>query len=233
MLENLANAVVAITRNMDVQKEGKGAVENFLKAFLFKDVEAGVDGIINTQNLIFQVPTALFWDKMQRYLFGTFKCYEDQIKMAEKFNSDNAKYAEFVKRQIYLIDKMDDDLKVDYFANLTRCFLLNGLSTALYYKLANYINMCTVEELKYIKNFDYDRQTKINVMIASLYQYGLFEQNGEYYNLSDFSKALKMSSLNYDEGTMHQKRIRSYEDMEPLKLIEPLTWKEIDEITDN
>ena len=42
--------------------------------------------------------------------------------MSSKFTKDNSDYLKFVKRQIHLIDKMDADEKIDYYANLTRCF---------------------------------------------------------------------------------------------------------------
>ena len=78
--------------------------------------------------------------------------------MSSKFTKDNSDYLKFVKRQIHLIDKMDADEKIDYYANLTRCFLLSDMDLALYYKLANFISICIPEELFYIQNFDYDKK---------------------------------------------------------------------------
>ena len=79
---------------------------------------------------------------MKRYLTGTFYSYGDQVKMAAKFNDDNKKYNKFVKRLIHLLDQLDDDQKVDYFAALTRAFLLTDLDKYLFFKLSKYLEMC-------------------------------------------------------------------------------------------
>lgn len=233
MLDKQAAALVTILKSEDIQNYAGDSFYNLIKAVAFQDAGAAMDGIGDVKKVVFHLPTALFWNKMQRYLQGTFKSFGDQVKMSSKFSKDNADYVAFVKKQMQLIDQIDDDVKVDYFANLTRCFLLTGMDTALYYKLANFLNMCTIEELNFIKNYGYDKKSKRDVMISSLYQYGLFEQkddNETYYMLSDFGKALKMGSLNYDEPLMGEKRILTYGQMEPLNIVERITESQIDEI---
>ena len=89
------------------------------------------------------------------------------------------------------------------------------MEDALYYKLARFINICTPEELEYIKAFDFNRKSKLNVIISSLYQYGLFDQiekehGGVDYELSSFAKALKSNSLNFSEELNGTTRILSY-----------------------
>lgn len=202
------------------------------------DVGALLDVTNDMKNILFHTPTVLFWDKMQRYLFGTFRDYSDQVKMSAKFTEDNSEYEAFVKKQIHLINEMNDDRKIDYFAMLTRCFLLTDMEDALYYKLARFINICTPEELEYIKSFDYDKKSEINAVISSLYQYGLFDQaekehGGVDYVLSGFAKALKENSLNFDEGLHGRVRILSYEQIPPLNIAEPAPWDDIDSIINN
>ena len=51
---------------------------------------------------------------------GTFRNYAEQVKMAGKFNEENMDYEKFVKRQIHLINEINDDKKVDYFAQVAR-----------------------------------------------------------------------------------------------------------------
>ena len=67
-------------------------------------------------------------------------------------------------------------------------------------------------------------------MIASLYQYGLFEQDGTDYVLSDFGKALKADSLDFDEPAMCRNRILTYDQMKPLNIADPISVDEIQEI---
>lgn len=159
--------------------------------------------------------------KMQRHMFGTFRDYVEQVKMAGKFSEDNKDCERFVKRQIHLINEIDDDKKVDYFAQLTRCYLLTEMDNALYYKLAKFLILCTPEDLDYIVSFDCEGTTKLTAMVSSLYQYGLFERQekqhgGVSYALSGFAKALKYNGLNFNEGTRGEKRIVLYFQMAPL-----------------
>lgn len=185
--------------------------------------------------MLFHAPSVLFWDKMQRYMFGTFRNYAEQVKMAGKFNEENMDYEKFVKRQIHLINEINDDKKVDYFAQLTRCYLLTEMENALYYKLARFLIMCTPEELDYIASFDYEETTNLTAMVSSLYQYGLFEQQerkngGVDYVLSGFAKALKNNSLNFNEGISGRDRIVSYSQISPLSISEPMTWEDLDDV---
>ncbi|MBP1578948.1 MAG: hypothetical protein J6B57_02530 [Oscillospiraceae bacterium] len=234
MLEKQINALTTILRDKDIRNYSGDLFYNIIKAVALGDVGALLDAAGDVKNIIFHTPTVLFWDKMQRYLFGTFKCFDDQVKMSEKFTKNNSCYESFVKKQINLVNEMNDDKKIDYFASLTRCFLLNEMENDLYYKLARFINMCTSDELDYIRDFDYNNRSKINAVISSLYQYGLFEQSesndGTDYVLSGFAKALKNNCLNYDEGLNSRDRILSYDQIPPLNIAEPTSFKKIDEM---
>lgn len=234
MLEKQINALTTILRDKDIRNYSGDLFYNIIKAVALGDVGALLDAAGDVKNIIFHTPTVLFWDKMQRYLFGTFKCFDDQVKMSEKFTKNNSCYESFVKKQINLVNEMNDDKKIDYFASLTRCFLLNEIENDLYYKLARFINMCTSDELDYIRDFDYNNRSKINAVISSLYQYGLFEQSesndGTDYVLSGFAKALKNNCLNYDEGLNSRDRILSYDQIPPLNIAEPTSFKKIDEM---
>ena len=232
MLEGQVKTLATILKDKNLQKYVKEALGNIVKAVATGDITALKEVAVDTTEIIFHMPTILFWDKMQRYLQGTFRDYSDQVKMAEKFSKDNQKYEEFVKKQIHLIDKLDDDKKVDYFATLTRCYLLTELEDALYYKLSKFINICTPEELEYIRGFDYHKQSTLTAMISLLYQYGLFVQKekktgGVVYVLSDFAKALKENSLNFDDGLSGIERTLSYGQIAPLEILEPTSLQDL------
>ena len=235
MLEKQLEALTTILKDKDIHEYAGDAFWGIIKAVSLGDVGALIDSGGDIKNLLFYTPTILFWDKMQRYMFGTFRDYAEQVKMAGKFNEDNKDYERFVKRQIHLINEIDDDKKVDYFAQLTRCYLLTEMDNALYYKLAKFLIMCTPEELDYIASFDYEGTTQLTVMVSSLYQYGLFEQQekqhgGVSYALSGFAKALKYNGLNFNEGTSGEKRIVSYSQIAPLSISEPMTWEDINNV---
>lgn len=235
MLEKQLEALTTILKDKDIHEYAGDAFWGIIKAVSLGDVGALIDSGGDIKNLLFHTPTILFWDKMQRYMFGTFRDYAEQVKMAGKFSEDNKDYERFVKRQIHLINEIDDDKKVDYFAQLTRCYLLTEMDNALYYKLAKFLIMCTPEELDYIASFDYEGTTQLTAMVSSLYQYGLFEQQekqhgGVSYALSGFAKALKYKGLNFNEGTSGEKRIVSYSQIAPLSISEPMTWEDINNV---
>ena len=235
MLEKQLEALTTILKDKDIHEYAGDAFWGIIKAVSLGDVGALIDSGGDIKNLLFHTPTILFWDKMQRYMFGTFRDYAEQVKMAGKFSEDNKDYERFVKRQIHLINEIDDDKKVDYFAQLTRCYLLTEMDNALYYKLAKILILCTPEDLDYIVSFDYEGTTKLTAMVSSLYQYGLFEQQekqhgGVSYALSGFAKALKYNGLNFNERTSGEKRIVSYSQIAPLSISEPMTWEDINNI---
>lgn len=118
---------------------------------------------------------------MKRYFCGTFSDYSEQVKMASRFNDDNKNYVEFVKKQIYFIDKLEAEIKIDYFANLTRCLFLNEIEISLYFKLAQLISQCTPFELEYMRKMGIEEKQTNSAMVSSLYQYGLIDQASNLY----------------------------------------------------
>lgn len=235
MFDSQVKALTAILKDKDIKEYAGDAFWNIIKAVVLGDIGALVDAATDVKDILFHTPTVLFWDKMRRYLFGAYENYEDQIKMSMKFSQENSEYEAFVKRQIHLINELNDDRKIDYFAMLTRCFLLTEMESALFYKLARFISICTPEELEYIRAYKYDGASANNVMISSLYQYGLFdqedeEQGGVRYVLSGFGKSLKEDCLNFDEGLNGRERILSYAQLAPLNIAEPATWEDFDRV---
>ena len=151
MLEDQLKELALIVKNDDLRKYAGNAFWNLIQAVISKDPVSGTLAGKDVKQIVFHMPTVIFWNKIKRFLQGTYKDYEEQVKMASQFNNDNEKYAEFVKKQIYLIDKLEDDMKVDCFAILTRCLLLQEIEISLYFKLAQIINQCTPFELEYIR----------------------------------------------------------------------------------
>ena len=235
MFDKQLTALSAIVRNEDLQRYTGDAFLDLIKAVTFKDNEAGIKTVDDVRKLLFHIPTVLFWDKMKRYLYGTFKEYEDQVRLAAKFNSDNPNFTRFVKRQIHLINELDDDEKVDYFAQLTRSFLLTELEESLFFKLVKFLNICTPYELLFMKQIPYDYASENTAVISSLYQYGLFDQKtGDAgvvrYVLSDYAKSLKQNCLNFDDGIGSAQRLTSYAQIAPLDIAEPLSDSDIDKV---
>lgn len=232
MLERQVDSLRAILSYKDLQQYKEDGFWNLIQAVVLSDPFSGIAAGKDIKELIFHIPTILFWDKMKRYLFGTFSDFEEQVRLAVKLSHDNRKYNEFIKKLIHLINEIDDDKKVDYFALLTRCFLLTDLNQNLFFKLSKYIMNCTPEELQFLSEISFDYQSKNTAFVSSLYQYGLFvqdeKQDGVVYILSDFGKALKQNSLNFDSELNGKSRIVSYEEVTPLPITEPATADDIE-----
>ena len=235
MLKKGITTLTTILKNKDIREYAGDAFWNLIKAIVTGDAEAVIYASDDIKNIVFHTPTILFWDKMRRYLYGTFRDYDEQLKLAAKFNYDNQKYEEFVKKQIHLINEIDDDMKVNYFAMLTRCYLLTDLEDALFFKLAKYIDICTPSELEFLQSAPYSYHSSNNPIVSSLYQYGLFSQTdaddgGVTYVLSDFAKALKHNCLNFNDGLQGQERLLSYQQLTPINIAEPATWQDINDL---
>lgn len=220
-------ALTEVLKNEDLQKYAADSFLSLVEAVFTKDPFTAIDAARNIREMLYNMPNLLFWDKMKRFMYGSFSNYEEQMKMAQKFESDSDEYFKFVKKQVYLIDQIDDDEKVDYFACLTRAFLLECIiEKSLYFKLAKYLVMCTADELDFLKNCAFSYASQNTAMISALHQYGLFtqktnEQGEASYILSDFGIALKQNCLNFEEGIGNEKRISSYSEIKPISLPEP------------
>lgn len=237
MLEDQIDKLASLMKDEDLKKYAGEGFWNLMQAVIFSDPVSAAGAIKNAIELAVHMPTYLFWNKMKRYLTGTFYSYGDQVKMAAKFNDDNKKYNKFVKRLIHLLDQLDDDQKVDYFASLTRAFLLTDLDIYLFFKLSKYLDICIPEELEFIRELPYDYRSDNTAMISSLYQYGLFTVQSpteRYANfvLSDYGRALKQNCLNFDES-LNDKRIVTYDDIAPLVIPEAISDEEFSEMLDN
>lgn len=236
MLENQLQALCAIWRDQELRGLMKDSVFSLMKLVFFKDAGSGADALRSIAQ--FHTPTILYWDKMWRYTNGVFRDSTDQIKLAEKFNPDDPEYKAFVKKQMNLINEMNDDKKIDFFAMLTRSFLYTEMDKQLYSKLARFLAMCTPEELEFLRDMRYDDRIANSMMAYSVYQYGLLvpEYSGGYepgFVLSDFGKSLKQNALNFDDGIGNQKRIVSYDAMIPMELNRFASEEDIDRLYQN
>ena len=60
----------------DLQENFRGNFWNLIQAIIFKDPEAAVESGLSSMQILFHMPTAMFWTKMERYLKGTFGKFE-------------------------------------------------------------------------------------------------------------------------------------------------------------
>lgn len=145
VMNNFLEKIAVFLKSRDLKEFRGDLFGNIFKSVVLKDVEAAGDIAVDTKQFIYQMPNILFWDKMERFIYGVYHNYEEQVKMAQRFSDE--KYVEFTKRQMQLVNSINDDKKIDYFANLTRAFLFECIDMGLYFKLSEILSRCTREEL--------------------------------------------------------------------------------------
>ena len=230
---NVFKEIAVILKSKDL-KEFKGDLfGNIFKLLVLKDTEATVDMALDTKRFIYQMPNILFWDKMERLLYGTYKNFGEQVKMAQKFSDDDG-YIEFTKRQMQLVDSINDDKKIDFFANLTRAFLLECIDIELYFKLSEILSRCTREELFFLKNNYTNKEIELNIYVDSFLNLGLavvsyMETNGDSsrnkYKYNYIAKALDMYSLSFgEEKYTGYDKVQKYSDLECIPTTAAMTF---------
>lgn len=236
--EQICENFTTIIKSKEIRKFAGDAFWDFVQSLFAGDTFSGLPSIRSVKDMFFNIPTILFWNKMQRFLLGTYKSFEEQVKMAEKFSNDNEKYKEFVLQMFETVDKLDFETKIDYYANLTRSYLLELIDEDLFYALRRVIMDCTNHELKFISNTNEDQSLKYDMMIFSLNRMGLVEQksdnNSNFYFLTDLSLKLKEHALNSDE---HPKHPTAYSELKAPSTFdfnfEPITKEEINKMFEN
>lgn len=106
MFENQIATLTTILKDKDIHNYMGDTFWNIIKAVSLGDIGALLDSKDRYKNMLFHAPSVLFWDKMQRYMFGTFRNYAEQVKMAGKFNEENMDYEKFVKGRFILSMKL-------------------------------------------------------------------------------------------------------------------------------
>ena len=177
MLENVTNGIVAIINDCDIREIGKKSVLDFANFVVNKDPVSLVETIDDTRKFLWQIPNAIFWDKMYRFMIGTYSDYECQVKMCKKFQVDNKKAKEFIKKQIQIIEKLDFDCKVIWFSNLTRAFLLEFINEQEYFKLSFALRMISAEDIEYIKSLVKLEDVSENSVLNLFYQHSLVNKH--------------------------------------------------------
>lgn len=225
--KNVGEKLSIIVKNEDIRNYAKDGVLSLIQAIFEGDFFEGLSAIKNSKDIIFNIPTILFWEKMQQFLLNTFDDFEEQVKMIAKFEETYGEYSDFVKTQMHIIDKINDDKKIKYYANLTRSLLLNNIPLTLYYKLVQIMDSCTVDELEFIKTrklkrLDYD------IRIFSLKILGLVEQDQEDDKVFFVFTSLATALINYAlADDLNNEPIHRYEDLVPP---DPVSYATDDDI---
>lgn len=177
MFDEFINSVSTVIKDDDIQEIAKNGAENLLTAIITKDPTSVLALAGNAKDLIFSLPNVIYADKMYRFLTGAFSNYKEQLKFAARFDKDDRKYKETVKKQLQIIEKIDFDEKINIFANLTRAVSLELLDIDIYLRLSIAITNILYDDLIFLKEI-YDKENiEENSMLSNLYSYKLVDKH--------------------------------------------------------
>lgn len=223
--------IIEIIKNKNMQDYKDDAIWELIQYIFTGDVFSGISSIKNIKDMIFHAPTIIFWNKMQKFLLSTYRNFEEQVKMSSKFSKDNKKYQDFVLQMMETVDKLDDEIKVDYYSNITRSFFLELIDEDLFYKFRQILMSCNISELKYIDSKNKNSRFDYDIMTFSLKNYGLVDlksdHDSNYYQLTQLALKLKEHSLNSDDNVKQKTTISEIEAPDDLV---PMTDAEVEDM---
>lgn len=173
MLNEFVSNVATVIKDKDIQSLAVEGAENLFIGIATKDTTSFSTVAKDIREIVLSIPNVIFADKMYRFLTKAFSDYEQQVMFASKFEKDAPKYNDTVKKIVQIIDKIDFDEKIDWFANLTRAVCLGCIDVDKYIKLSTVISILTVDDLKALKYYYGKKDEKENPTLSNYYSYGL------------------------------------------------------------
>lgn len=176
MLDKIIETLIKVYKSNKTSEFAKKSVENIARICITGDLESGICELVEGGKYIVGIKDILFWEKIKRWLENTYATPQMETKISTKFTKDEVKYKEYTKRQLQFIAQIDEEEKIDYYANLTRSWLLGYIDSALYFKMSYLLRVFTLEELTYLKdNYTPGEISEINFYIREFSLYGLID----------------------------------------------------------
>ena len=92
----------------------------------------------------------VFWNKFYKFLKDIKSDPDFEAKFAAKIaNAENRN--DYAKRIITIIDKIEEDQKIDYIINATRALCWDSISKSEYFRICRAITNCYIDDLDFVK----------------------------------------------------------------------------------
>lgn len=205
VLDKIVENLLCIVKSEETKKFVESSAENIASICLTGDLQSGI--LQESKDFVKyagSIKDILFWEKMKEWLTGIYNDPQMEIKASSKFTEDNSKLYEYTKRQIQYIAEIDEIEKINYYANLTRSWLMGYIKTSVYFKLVYLLKVFTLEELDYLKkNYTENEIMEVNFYIREFSLYGLIDvieetsEGNTTYKYSDLSKVFLYSGIDY------------------------------------
>lgn len=227
------NYVIQIIDNImnddNVGELAKGTLENFVSTVIS---EKGVSMLKKGKKVfdfISDIPSHFFFAKFKYYLMCIYNNqddkfnYNEKINMASVFSEDNKCYQHFVQHTICMIDSLETNDKIKYYATLSRYLVMGLIDYPIFLYLAQIIKNSTSFELNFIKEKQVDYKSENNFIISSLIIRGLMQLNSERTGIYEFTNiAIKLKQYCLSDDIPISEKV-TYNNVEPISQLEPMS----------
>jgi hypothetical protein len=163
------------TFKRDIFKFGVNTIQDLLNLLSLnpKDyANATISILRNGLNMSQNISNKIFGDKLIVFLFGLKDTkLEERIKFLDKYVSE--KEYNFADRLLSIIEQLDFIEKAFILSKLFTCFLNEKISKSEFFRLSHALNIVYLEDLKFLKESDYEKVISDDLSCFSLESAGL------------------------------------------------------------
>ena len=120
---------------------------------ILADISPRVAIIKDTFESVCSVSDLILLDKLKRFFDRQDIDFDKQVNWSSNFSKDAKRYQENTRRLVYAVNTMNEDEKIDVFANLMRAFLLNLIDFSLFWRLCDILQKIYIEDIRNLYRF--------------------------------------------------------------------------------
>jgi len=113
VISEIQQGIKTVLKSNEWEKYSNESIESFAKLVLDSKTFQVAKLASTTFKFVCSIPDILFWGKVHRFFCGDVNDFEWQLKLSQLLEADG-NGDDYVKRVIYIIDSIDDDMKLDY-----------------------------------------------------------------------------------------------------------------------
>ena len=132
-----------------------------------------VAAISRTVDLLKDISQKIFLQKYSQVLTKQDSDFNEWLKIAEKFDSDNSTYEKTIRQLIYFIEAINEVDLLDVYANLLRAWKAGLLEKAEFFRLGWILTRAFSSDLMYLKECYGKKDMDENQELLSLERYNL------------------------------------------------------------
>ena len=143
---------------------------------LWEDVPYIVKIGKNLLSLPHLIHQEIFWNKFTKFVSGIKSDPAFEAKFATKIANAEDR-SEYARRIITILEKIEEEQKVDYIINATRALCWDQIDRSLYFRICRAIENVYIDDLKFVfDNYDVKEYFPEDIAVAELTSHGLMRQ---------------------------------------------------------